>query len=210
MSSLLIFGAGGHGKVVAEAAAACDIWSDIVFADDLFPGLKQVNEIPVVADITDAKALQSSFTDAIVAVGDNKLRLSLTQELNKCGFNLPVIKHPSAIVAESASIGEGSVLMANSVVQSCAQLGQAVILNTSSSIDHDCEIGNGVHLSPGTHLGGDVRISDFAFLGVGVSVIRGVSIGSNSIIGSGSVVIENIDSDVIAAGVPARKIKSNE
>ena len=210
MSSLLVFGAGGHGKVVAETAKSSGEWNRIAFVDDKYPGLDEVAGFAVIGSIEDGMDMKDSFSSAIVAIGDNSLRVRLAEELFSGGFNVPVILHPTAVVAETASIGRGSVVLANSVVQSNASLGRSVILNTLSSIDHDCQIGNGVHLSPGTHLGGDVRIGDNTFLGVGVSVIRGIEIGGNTVIGGGAVVVKNIEPNIVAFGVPAEKAGDNE
>ncbi len=209
MRSLLIFGAGGHGKVVAETARASGNWSDIAFVDDLYPELGVINKIPVLADFESAKYLREDFPSAVVAIGNNARRFELVQELQKTGFELPNIIHPAAIIAESAGIENACVVFANAVIQASAKVGIASIVNTSVSIDHDCEIGNAVHLSPGTHLGGDVHVGDLSFLGVGVAVIRGVVIGRNSIIGAGAAVINDIGDNATAVGVPARVIKNS-
>ena len=207
MSSLIIFGAGGQGKVVAETARLTGEWSDIVFADDLYPQLDNVNDIPVLANFSNARQKRDQFPCAVVAMGNNSQRFQLVQSLQESGFDLPKIIHPAAIISASAKIESASVVCANAVIQSNATVGTASIINTSASVDHDCRIGDAVHLSPGTHLGGDVHIGNFSFLGVGVSVIRGVKIGSNCIIGAGAAVIGDINDDSTAVGVPAKLIK---
>jgi len=206
LSSLLIFGAGGHGKVVAETAGIVGKWSEIVFADDRYPDLKEVNGIQVVADIKTAIITADRYPQAVVAIGDNHQRIRLVKELQKKGFELPVIIHPSAVIAGSAKIEKACVVFAHAVVQSSAVLGVAVIINTSSSVDHDCVIGDAVHLCPGTHLGGNVIIGNHTLLGVGVSVKHGVSIGSASIIGAGATVINDIGDDLTVVGVPAKAL----
>ncbi len=210
MSCLLVFGAGGHGKVVAETALASGEWEEVCLVDDRHPELEEVNGLRVIGSFEQGMQMQGDYSFAIAAIGDNALRARTTNELLSRGFQVPVVCHPTTVIASSASIGAGSVLLANVVVQSSAKIGVAVILNTSVSVDHDCNIKDGAHLSPGTHLGGDVTIGEHAFLGVGVSVIRGINIGRDSIIGGGAAVVNDIESRCTAVGVPAKKIKNNE
>jgi sugar O-acyltransferase (sialic acid O-acetyltransferase NeuD family) len=209
MSSLIIFGAGGHGKVVAETAKKSGTYSNIAFADDLYPNIKNVNGLPVIANFKDAKLLLKEFTEAIVAVGDSNLRFDLVNELLGLGFKLPSIIHPAAVVSESAVIADACVLFASVVIQASTQVGLASIVNTSASIDHDCVIGNAVHIAPGVHIGGDAVIGDYSLIGIGASVLRGTTIGSNTIIGAGAAVINDIDDSSTAVGVPARVIKKS-
>jgi len=207
MSSLLIFGAGGHGKVVADTAKSSGYWSNIAFADDLYPEIDNVIGIPVVADFSQGKLMFKDYPNAIVAIGDNVRRFELVNELKSLGFKLATVIHPSAIIAESVEIADACVVFANSVLQTSARLGCATIVNTSASVDHDCNIGNAVHIAPGTHVGGDVSIGDFSLLGIGSSVLRGVTVGSHSVIGAGAAVIDDIDDNSIAVGVPATVIR---
>ncbi len=207
MTSLLIFGAGGHGKVVAETARAMDNWQEIVFADDAYPGVKVVSGYPVIADFSDARSLDGTHPDVIVAIGDNHKRAELTMQLQASGFNPVILVHPAAVVAESARIEMGTVIFAQAVVQADAHIGRAVIINTAATVDHDCVIGKGVHLSPGVHLGGEVRVDDYSWLGVGAVVINRVTIGQEVIVGAGSCVTGDLPDKVTVVGVPARPLR---
>ena len=206
MSSLLILGAGGHGKVVLETARAMDKWREIMFADDAYPQRKSVNGHPVVADFSGARALSATYSDVIVALGDNHQRRELTLTLRQSGFNPVTLIHPAANVARSARIGMGSVVLAQAVVQADAQVGAATIINTAATVDHDCVISDGVHLSPGVHLGGEVTVGDSSWLGIGAVVVNRVNIGRNVVIGAGASVLDDIPDNVTAVGVPARPI----
>lgn len=207
MSSLLIIGAGGHGKVVAATARAVNGWREIAFADDAYPQLESLDDYPVVADFSSARSLGSAYPDVIVALGDNRLRSDLTAEFREAGFNPVTLVHPAAVVAESARIEMGSVVFAQAVVQPGARVGRAVIVNTAATVDHDCIIGNGVHLSPGVHLGGEVRVGDYSWLGVGAVTVNRVSIGQDVTVGAGSCVIGDLSDKVTAVGVPARPVR---
>lgn len=204
MSSLLIFGAGGHGKVVAESARLSGLWHEVDFVDDRFPGLSKIGEYRVIANFSDGMKLSQSYQDAIVAIGDNRNRLILTKQLKDAGFNLAKVIHPEAIIAKSASIGKGAVILAGSVLQADSKLGMAVIVNTAVSVDHDCIIADGVHLSPGTHLGGSVTVGECSWLGIGTVVINDIYIGHDTVIGAGAAVTQAIPDNSMAVGVPAK------
>ena len=210
MSSLLIFGAGGHGKVVAETARAIEGWNEIMFADDAYPQVKTVDGYPVVGDFSGVRSMGGDQGDVIVAIGDNRKRSDLTTQLQQSGFNPVTLIHPAAVVAESALIETGTVIFAQAVVQAAARIGGAVIVNTAATVDHDCIIGDGVHLSPGAHLGGEVQVGDYSWLGIGAVVINRISIGKEVTVGAGSCVIGDLPDGVTAVGVPARPVRMNQ
>ena len=210
MSSLLVFGAGGHGKVVAETARAVGAWQEIVFADDAYPQLTSVDGYPVVADFSGAGSMAGARPDVIVALGDNRKRSDLTTELRQSGFNPVTLVHPSAVVAHSAHVEAGTVVFAQAVVQAAARIGRAVIVNTAAAVDHDCVIGDGVHLSPGVRLGGEVQVGAYSWLGVGAVVINRTAVGRDVTVGAGSCVIGNLPDGVTVVGVPARPIRQDQ
>ena len=207
MRPLLIFGAGGHGKVVAGTARAMDKRRDIAFADDAYPGIKTVGGYPVVADFTSARSLGTTYPDVIVALGDNHKRTALTTALQEAGFNPVTLIHPAAVVADSARVETGTVIFAQAVVQADAHIGRAVIINTAATVDHDCVIGDGVHLSPGVHLGGEVTIGAYSWLGIGAAVINRVNIGRDVLVGAGASVVDDLSDNLTAVGTPARPLR---
>lgn len=207
MSTLLVFGAGGHGKVVADTARAIGNWNEIMFADDAYPQVTSVDGYPVIADFSGARSLGSDYRNIIVAIGDNPERSDLTLQLGQSGFNPITLIHPAATVAATARIEQGTVIFAGAVVQPGARIGRAVIINTAATVDHDCVIGNGVHLSPGVHLGGEVKVGDYSWLGVGAVTVNRVNIGQDVTVGAGSCVIGDLPDAVTAVGVPARPVR---
>lgn len=210
MTGLLIIGAGGHGKVVADTAYETGRWDKIAFLDNRYPTLKEVSGWPVLGNNDSGASLLDRYKDIIVAIGNNKLRIELLKEFAKKDFNIPTIVHPKAFVSRSAVIEDGTVIFSQAAINAEAKIGFGSIINTGATVDHDCILGTGVHLSPGVHLGGEVKIGDFTWLGVGSSVIHQSSIGENVIIGAGSVVINEIQNNVTVVGVPGRVIKKNE
>lgn len=204
MSALLIAGAGGHAKVVAEAAQATGRWERIAFLDDRYPALSSVNGVTVRGALADAASLRGEFSDAVVAIGHCRTRLRVLNELRRNGFSLPVVIHPAAWVSPSATLGEGTVVFAQAAISACARLGAGCIANTGCSIDHDAVLGDGVHVCPGARLAGEVVVGEATWLGIGSSVIQRVRIGADVTVGAGAAVARDLADGVTAVGVPAR------
>ena len=206
MNNLLIVGAGGHGKVVSDAAFSMGCWDNIAFLDAKYPDLKEVIGYSVIGSVDQAVEFLKKYPSVVVAVGDNNIRMNLMDDLVGKGFSIPVIIHRSAWVSPSASLGEGSVVFANAVINASAQLGRGTVVNTSSIIEHDCCLGDGVHICPGVCMGGGVTIGNRSFIGVGSSIIHSVDLGVGVTVGAGAVVAGNIQSGFTVVGVPAKQI----
>lgn len=193
MNRLIIIGAGGHGKVVADAANR-----ECIFLDD--------NQAlgGTAGTIDQLSEIQNDGDEVIVAIGDNKKRMEVIGGIS----SIATIIHPSAVISISASVGGGSVVFAKVVVNVNAIIGRGCILNTASTIDHDCILGDGVHISPGAHLGGDVVVGGCSWVGIGASVKHGVSIGKNVIVGAGAAVVCDIPDGVTVVGVPAKELNT--
>lgn len=204
MSGLLIVGAGGHGKVVADMARQIGKWERISFLDALYPELKEVGNWQVVGSDADAPGLRGAYPELIVAIGDPRVRVKLIQSFQAEGFSIPVLIHPQASVSDGAAVGAGSVVFAQAVINYGARLGAGCIVNTSASVDHDCRLGIGVHICPGAHLSGEVTVGENSWIGVGASVVQQVAIGANTIVGAGAAVVKDLPAGVTAIGVPAR------
>lgn len=198
MKRLFIYGASGHGLVVADIARACG-YEDIRFIDDgdnAYPAFSQIEnekEIPVA-----------------LGVGINKTRKKLFDKVLDHGFCVATLIHPSAIISPSVTIGEGSVVMPNVVVNAFASIGKGSILNTSCVIEHENRIGDFVHISPGAMLAGDVSVGEGAHVGIGVSVKQGMRIGNYVLIGAGSVVVKDIHEYEMGYGNPYEQRGQNE
>jgi len=206
MSKLLILGAGGHGKVVADIASMIKKWDSISFLDDR-EDLKEVIGFPVIGKLKDYILYKNEFKYAFVAIGNNALRLDWLERLDREGFIIPVIIHPQSTISRFSKIEAGTVLMAGTVVNACVAIGRGCILNTCCSIDHDCIVDNGAHISPGSHIGGTVTIGSCVNIGIGSNISNNITIGSSSIIAAGAAVVQNVPDNVMVAGVPA-KIKN--
>lgn len=197
---LIILGAGGHGRVVADIAEHQG-FSTIEFVDSRAPKLKQNLNWPVVGKTFDD--ISGSYA-GFVAIGDNHIRLDKIDELTVHGVEIPVLIHPSAAVSRYAFIGTGSVVMPHAVINAGAKLGRGVIANSGCTIDHDCVIGDGVHVSPGANLAGRVEVGDRSWISIGSCVRENTIIGRDVIVAAGSVVVSSVPDGQRVFGSPAR------
>ena len=205
MNNLVIIGASGHGKVIADIAEK-NGYINIVFLDDN-RNVASCGNYRVVGQCKDASCYKDS--DFIVAIGNAEIRRRIQSELIAGGLRVVTLVHPAATVAISAKIGVGSVVMAGAVVNPYAEIGQGCIINTCASVDHDCKIGNYVHISVGSHVAGTVKIGDNTWVGVGASIINNITVCSECMIGAGAVVVKDIMESGTYVGVPAKMLKSN-
>lgn len=203
MSGILIIGAGGHGKVVADILLRQSI-PVLGFLDDdpTIWGTSRLG-LPVLGAIN--AFLDYSPGGLVMGIGSNALRQKIVQRLGSVAQELwHSAIHPKAILAPSAKIGRGAVIAAGAIVNPDAYVGEHVIINTGATVDHDCHIGDFVHIAPGVHLAGGVHVGEGSLVGIGSTVIPNCNIGQWTTIGAGAVVVSDIPSHVLAVGVPAR------
>ena len=164
---LLILGAGGHGRSVAESAKLSDKWSDIIFADDSWPIHSSVAEYEIVCDIQGLDTLEIDNLFAIAAVGNNQRREQWHSRLAALNIAQASIIHPHAIISPTARIGQGVAIMAGCVVGTNTNIADGVILNIGTLIDHDVSVEKYAHLSVGVKVAGGKDITEYSFLEVG-------------------------------------------
>ena len=197
---VVIYGAGGHGKVVFDVLIAAGM-QVMGFVDDR-PGRHDVLGKPVLGSLWSFGPVDG----VIVAIGENRTRAEKYRELRSAGVELVNAIHPNAVVSPYARLGNGILVAPGVVVNVDAVIGDNTILNTGASVDHDCVIGDHVHIAPASTLGGTVLVDDGAFLGIGTRVVPGMRIGSWSTTGAGSVVIRHVEPGSTVIGVPARPL----
>ena len=200
MNRLIIIGAGGHGKVIADIALK-NGYKNICFADDHIKG--DVMGFPIIRTCDDIESLNDGSTDFIIGIGNNAVRKTMAETYN---LNWVSIVHPSAQIAFNAEIGKGTVVMANAVVNVCSTVGEHCIINTGAIVEHDNVIENYAHISPNVALGGIVHIGALSHIGIGATVKNNTDICSDCTIGAGAVVVKNIQEPGIYIGVPIRKV----
>lgn len=203
-SRLLIIGASGHGKVVADIAIKMNKWKSIDFLDDDV-SIKSSMGIEVIGKSAEALTHINDY-DIFVGIGNNATRKKILEKLVARGASIPTLIHPTAVIGEQVELAYGTVIMAGVVINSCTRIGKGCIINTGSTIDHDNLIGDYVHISPGVHLAGTVKIGQGSWLGIGSVVSNNINITRGCKVGAGAVVVRDITEIGTYVGVPARRV----
>ena len=207
---MVIWGAGGHARVVADIVRQLGRYEIIAFLDDVKRNRwgQEFCGAPIVGGREQLDQLRASGVENLLfGFGDCEARLALAAMASAKGFRMPSAIHPRAVVADDAVVGAGSVVVAGAVVNPGVELGEHVIVNTCASVDHECVIEDGVHVGPGSHLGGRVRVRRGAWIGIGATVRDRVTVGAGAQIGAGAVVLTDVPAGVVAYGVPAQVIR---
>ena len=199
-NKLMILGAGGHGRVVAEIASLSGKYTDIFFLDDKAPDAAfpyaYIGKCEVFSDYLET-------CDFFIAIGNANIRRRLQTEVEEAGGNIITLIHPSAVISKDVTIGKGTVIMAGAIVNTGAKIGNGVILNTASSVDHDCVVEDFCHVSVGAHLCGTVHLGAGTWIAAGATVINNVTICPDCLIGAGATVTHDLVNAGIYKGTPA-------
>ncbi len=203
MKDLIIIGAGGHGRVIADIGQKLGIYNSIAFLDD--GEAKESMGLPIIGKTNEIEKY-AMVADIFVAIGNSKIREEYIEKLLSVGASVPTLIHPSAVIGSCVEIGVGSAVMAGTVINPCSKLGKGVILNTSSSVDHDCVIGDYCHIAVGVCVAGTVKLGNRVWLGAGSAIKNNVNICEDCIIGAGAVVVKDIEEKGTYIGVPAKRM----
>jgi len=209
VGDILILGAGGHAKVVADILLARGMAVTGYLDDDERQWGQSRLGIPVLGAM-------GSFPDyepsgLVIGVGDNRARQSILHRLKLDGSDLLMNAiHPRATVSPHVELGRGVVIAAGAIINPGASVGDLVVVNTGASIDHDCVVDDLAHIAPGARLAGGVRVGLGTLVGIGAVAIPSISIGSWATIGAGAAVVADIPDGSTAVGVPAKVIKRRE
>lgn len=201
---LIIIGASGHGKVVADIAIKMNKWQSIAFLDD-DKSIKTSMGLEVIGKTADAFAYKDE-ADFFVAIGSNATREKIQEKLIDEGFNVVSLVHPNAVIGTDVEIDIGSVVMAGVVINSSSRIGKGCIINTSSSLDHDNVIEDYIHISPGVSMAGTVKVGRLSWVGIGSVISNNVNICSGCKVGAGAVVVKDITEPGTYVGVPVRRV----
>lgn len=198
---LVIYGAGDHGQVVADAAIASG-WDLLGFLDDR-RSIRQVGLWPLI----DESVLEDPQIHVLVAVGNNMARRELCERLFERDIALATVVHPTAWISPSAKLGAGVYIGPQAAINMGAAIEDGAIINTGAVVEHHCHIGAYAHLAPRVALGGRVVVGSECLIGIGTSVCPSVHIGDGCTVGAGTVVIRDVVAHQTVVGVPARPLR---
>lgn len=210
IQAVVILGASGHGKVVADTFRAGGV--DVIgFLDASKPkGTPWAQSVVLggddaLSDVLNAHANCGFF----VALGDNSLRQRVVERVLRetPQAKLATCVHPQAVVAAEVLVEPGVAVFAGAVIQPGCTLGQGVLVNTGASLDHDCRMEAYSSLAPGVTTGGNVLVEKGAVVSLGVKIIHGVRIGAHALLGAGALVLQDVPPCAVAYGIPAKVVR---
>lgn len=213
MKEIIIFGGGGHAKIVLDCIKLMKNYRIIGFVDNknysfaLSKKIKYLGSVEDFSKIIKGQEIQNIF--GIVAIGSNIIRKKIVLEVNKFikKFKWANIIHPSSVISATVKIGSGNMILAGSIICSDTQINNHVSINTGTYIDHDNFFSNFSSTGPGVTIGGNVKVGESCFLGIGCTIRHNITIGNNTVIGGQSFVRKNCKSNSLYFGVPAKRIK---
>ncbi|MEX2461027.1 MAG: acetyltransferase [Paenibacillaceae bacterium] len=205
---LAVIGEGGHSKVIMELIRSKENYKVKAILDDKYTELTLSDDV-YLGPISAAQQLlrQMNSLKFIVAIGNNKIRKSIVIKLGLPNHHYISLIHETAVISSSASIGQGTMIMAHTIINADAYIGNHTIINTGAIIEHDNSIGDYVHVAPRATLTGTVSVKEGTMIGAGATIIPGKSIGEWTMIGAGATVISDIPANSTAVGTPAKITK---
>jgi len=210
LSPLVLYGAGGHARVVADIVRLSGQYAVFGLLDDVNRDRHGLlfEHASILGGLDQLDALRAQgLRDLFIAIGDCGERLRLAEAASRAGFAFPTLVHPQAVVAASATLGEGTVVIAGGIVNPGARVGAQVIVNTAASVDHDCVVADGAHIACGARLAGAVHVGRGAWIGLGAMIREHVRVGAFSVVGAGAVVLDDVPDGVVVYGCPAKVIR---
>ena len=205
-----VWGASGHALVVCSIISMCGQHEVVGLIDDANPERKGemlggkliLGGREVLLDLK-----KRGIQHVALGLGHCSARVDIAGLLRENEFQIVTLVHPNAVIAESATLGEGTVVLAGAIIDPECNVGRYAIVNNSAVICHESTIDDGVHICPGVSIGGKVRVGSCSWIGIGSCITDRVRIGARSYIGAGSVVTKDIPGGSLAYGSPAKVVR---
>ena len=209
MKNIIIIGAGGHASVIIDIIESMKNVGHELRILGLLDDRKDITKFmgyKILDKINNAPFYNYKDTEFVIAIGNNRIRKEIAEKFNELKYFTPI--HPTALIGSNVNIKTGTVVMPRAIINANTYIGSHVIINSGSIVEHDNVIDDFAHISPGTTLCGGVTVGESTHIGANSTVIPCKKIGSNSVIGAGSVVVNDIISNVVAVGIPAKIIRN--
>lgn len=201
---ILIYGAGGHAKVVWSTIVKMGVYEVVAYLVDRDP-LPQEEFLGAPVLNAPLALLDANLPRRIaLGIGDNAQRQVIGQRVEAAGFEMPVIIHPMVAIGENVTFGAGTLVCSATIIDPDVTIGKGNILNSGCAIGHDSRTEDYVHICGGTYIGGRCQIKELSFVSLRAIVLPGLIVGRNSQVGAGSMLTKDLPDDHIALGSPAR------
>lgn len=182
---VIVIGAGGHGRSVAEAILLLGRDKLIGFVDDGADPNAKVWTYPILGRTDSLHILRMLADSVVVAIGNNAVRETLHARVREAGFELLNVIHPAAFVSPTASMGAGCAVMAGAVVGTEAQLGEGVLVNFGATVDHHCRVDAFGHLGVNACMTGGSVLGHRAWMQAGSALGYGVQVQGDAVLAPG-------------------------
>lgn len=204
---ILLVGAGGHAGACVDVIERQGEFAVAGLVGSAAEVGSSVATYPVIGTDADLVLLATRFGRALVTVGQIKSpdpRIRLFEELERLGYELPVIISPRAYVSPRATLGSGTIVMHGAIVNAGATIGRNCIVNSMALVEHDVVVGDHCHVATAAVLNGDVRVEVGTFVGSHSTIRQGVRIGARCVIGMGERVLADCAANVTLATARGR------
>lgn len=211
--NIIIFGASGHSKVIVDILEKENIWNIMGFIDS-FKREKEFFGYPILGTEKDILKIVDDFNifGGIVAIGDNFIRFTVVEKIKNILIDFKFIStiHPSAILGKFVKVGDGTTIMAGTIINADTEIGEHSIINSASVIEHDSKVGDFSTIAPNVSMGGGVRVGNFSTISIGATIKHSIKIGNDIVIGANSLLLKDIFNKSVWFGNPAKFIRKRE
>jgi sugar O-acyltransferase (sialic acid O-acetyltransferase NeuD family) len=198
----LIIGAGGHAHVVGSLLHANDMKIHGYLDSSYVPSAKEIiKHAPLIGRLENIENYPPDLYAVYIAVGDNQKRCEFFEHAFSKGYEMPLLKHPTALIEPDCKIGNATQICIGSIVATEVEIGDGVIINSGSSIDHESKIGAFTHIAPGVIVAGRVVVGQKVFVGMGARIAQGLRVGDGAVIGAGSIILKDVPPGAKVLGI---------